>query len=89
MREVLPQGRVNDRDNELTVFLQQLPARCDKAKQDLLQAQRASKYYRTRYGRGLEMRRRQYQQLLNLSDAELQMWARSRLRPVRNPMKPC
>ncbi|KEG05543.1 hypothetical protein DQ04_20671000 [Trypanosoma grayi] len=86
LHDVLPHGAGSRREEEVTALLERLPAHCNKAKQAMLHARRASTYYRSRYGRGLEAQRKQLQQVQHMSDDEVRRWARSKCLPVRDPL---
>ncbi|EPY27601.1 hypothetical protein STCU_02968 [Strigomonas culicis] len=75
------------RQDELKLLLERLPAKCDEAKETLLDAQRASRYYRKRFKRGMETQRRHAQRAVaEASDAQLADWAVRKCREIRNPL---
>ncbi|RNF10492.1 hypothetical protein TraAM80_01538 [Trypanosoma rangeli] len=87
LREVQPRDE-GSREEVVTAMLEKLPAQCDRVKKDMLHARYASRYYRSRYGRGLETRRKQLKKLLEMSDDEVRLWAQARCIPVRDPLSP-
>ncbi|RNF26718.1 uncharacterized protein Tco025E_01043 [Trypanosoma conorhini] len=87
LQEAQPHGE-GSREEVVAALLEKLPAHCDRVKKEMLHAGYASRYYRSRYGRGLETRRKQLQQLLAMSDDEVRLWAQSRCVPVRDPLAP-
>lgn len=83
---IAPPGELA-RTDEVQLLLKGLPAACDDAKEAMLQGKRASRYYRSRYGRGAELQRRQAEGVLAAgSEAEAQAWARGRCIKVNDPL---
>lgn len=87
MQELFPSKDFSRRD-EVRTLLKQLPQKCDEAKEALLQSQRASRYYRKRYGRGAESLQRISCILMKMDDTEITRWAEGRCVSVRNPLDP-
>ncbi|ESL06600.1 hypothetical protein TRSC58_05723 [Trypanosoma rangeli SC58] len=87
LQEVQPRDE-GSREEVVTALLEKLPAQCDRVKKDMLHARYASRYYRSRYGRGLEARRKELKKLLEMSDDEVRLWAQARCVPVRDPLSP-
>ncbi|CCW64433.1 unnamed protein product [Phytomonas sp. EM1] len=85
MDKIIPQKGIS-REDEVKLLLEKLPLACKEAKEQYLVAQRASRYYRARYGRGSEVQRKQAKMVLEMPDEDVVRWARSRCMLVRDPL---